>query len=201
MIGVAVQEVTPELAKQFDLPNSQGALVSQVNRDSPAARAGIQRGDDIVRYGGHDITDTSELRNLVAATAPGTQVPVVVIRNGKHETVNVTVGNLAAEAAAQPAHTGASELVKLGLRVQALTPELAGRYGLQADHGVVITDVQEGSAASFAGLQTGDLIVEADRKPVNDVSDLTNALANAKNQILLLISRKGTETYVVFALQ
>jgi serine protease Do len=202
MIGVVIQEVSPDLAKQFNLPNTRGALVSQVNPTSPAARAGLKSGDDIVRFDGHAIDATRDLRNLVAATAPGTKVPVEFIRDGQQETVTVTVGKLTSTvASATPNRSGAGELTKLGLRVQTLTPELANQYGLEEDHGVVITNVQEGSAASLADLQAGDIIVQADRKPVNSVAELENVVASAKSQILLLISRKGTSAYVVLQLQ
>lgn len=199
MMGVIIQEITTDLAKQFHLPNTRGALVSQVNPNSPAARAGIRSGDDIVRFNGHDITDTRDLRNLVASTAPGSQVPVQVIRDGRTQTLTVTVGKLGGAAAANATHGGggASELSKLGLHVQTLTPELAGQLGIQGQQGVVITNVQEGSPASLAGLQPGDVILQADRKPVTSVQELTSALGTGGNQVLLLVSRKGTDLYVV----
>jgi serine protease Do len=201
MIGVVIQEVTPDLQKQFQLPSTQGALVSQVNGDSPAAHAGIESGDDIVRYDAHAIENPDELRNLVAATTPGSRVPVEVIRDGRQQTISITVGELhSSVAAAIPSHAGADELAKLGMRVQTLTPELASQYELESDHGVVITSVEQGSPASLADLQSGDVIVQANRKPVNDVADLDNALARADSQILLLISRRGMNAYVVLEL-
>ncbi len=202
MIGVVIQEVSPDLAKQFNLPNTNGALVSQVNPNSPAARAGLKGGDEIVRFDGHSIGNTRDLRNLVAATAPGTKVPLEIIRDGQQERLTVTIGRLTSTvAAATPDRSGANELAKLGLRVQTLTPELANRYGLEEDQGVVITNIQEGSAASLADLQAGDIVVQANRKPVNSVAELENVVASAKNQILLLISRQGTSAYVVLQLQ
>lgn len=199
MIGVVIQEVTSELAGQFHLSSTRGALVSQVNRDSPAAQAGIRSGDVIVRFNGHEITDTRDLRNLVASATPGSRVPVEVMRDGRAETFTVTVGKLGGAAAtANPARGGgASELAELGLRVQTLTPELANQFGIPAERGVVITNVQEGSPASLADLQAGDVILQADRKTVASVQELTAALAGGGNQALLLVSRKGTQVYVV----
>jgi serine protease Do len=202
MIGVVIQELTPDLAKQFNLPDTNGALVSQVNPGSPAARAGLKSGDVIIRFNGHEVSDTRGLRNLVAATAPGTQVPVEAFRNGERQTFTLTVGKLSNVVAGVTPNrgSGAGELAKLGLRVQTLTPELANQYALQAERGVVIIEVQPGSPASLADLQAGDLIVQADRKPVNSAAELDSALANAKNQILLLVSREGTSAYVVLGL-
>ena len=116
----------------------------------------------------------------------------------------MTVGklsNVVASATTDRGGSGARDVGKLGLRVEALTSELANQYALQVDHGVIITEVQAGSPASLADLQPGDVIQQADRKPVTSVAELENAVAGAGEQMLLLISRKGTNAYVVVGLK
>ena len=201
MLGVVIQEISEDLAKQFHLSEARGALVSQVQPDSPAAKAGFKVGDVIVGYDGTRVQSTRELRNRVAASTPGTRVNVDIIRDGKPETLTAVIGTLSeklARAGAGPA--GASEkLAALGLRVQTLTPQRARRYGLETEKGVLITGVDGGSRAAMAGLQAGDLIAEADRQPVASVDELQDVLTKAKNKetVLLLIKRKGGSLFVV----
>ncbi len=199
-LGVVIQEVTPELAKQFGLSEPKGALVAQVNKGSPAEKAGIKVGDVIVHYDGRDVPDTRSLRNAVAATAPGTEVKIELLRHGKTESVTATIGKLEEETtAAAPSKEGQSQLARLGLTVQTLTPELAKQFNIEADKGVVITDVEAGSVASLANLGPGDVILEADRQPVSSVADLEHVLAKAKDKdnILLLVNHQGTTLFVV----
>jgi serine protease Do len=199
-LGVVIQDVTRDLAKQFGLSEAKGALVADVQKDSPAEKAGIKVGDVILRYDGRDVTDTRTLRNEVASTVPGTKVKIELLRNGKTETVTATVGTLEGEtAAALPSKEGQNELTKLGLTVQTLTPELAKQFNVETEHGVVITDVAAGSLASLANLQQGDVIQEADRQKVSSTDELEQVLAKAKDKdsILLLVNHQGTTVFVV----
>lgn len=201
LLGVVIQEVTSDLAKHFGLSDSKGALVAQVNKDSAADKANVKPGDIIVRYDGHEVQDTAHLRNMVATTKPGAEVKVGIMRSGKEETVTVTIGKQTPEAlaaAGSPEESGGA-LGKFGLSVQTLTPELAKQFGYENEKGVVITDVPEGSPASVADLQEGDLIVEANRQKVTSVDELQQAVAKAKNDdtLLLLIKRKSASLFVV----
>ncbi|MGE5220676.1 MAG: Do family serine endopeptidase [Chloroflexota bacterium] len=201
MLGVVIQEINEDLAKQFHLSEAKGALVAQVQQDSPAAKAGFKVGDVIVGYDGKKIDDTRHLRNLVAGTKPGAHVTIDVIRDGKKETLSATIGTLTekmAQTGAGPAE-GSDKLAELGLRLQALTPELARQYGLQNEKGVLITGVQGGSLAAAAGLQAGDLIAEVDRQPVTSIHELEDVLTKAKKKdtVLLLIKRNGGSLFVV----
>lgn len=201
MLGVVIQDVNEDLAKQFHLSEAKGALVSQVQPNSPAAKAGFKVGDVIVGYNGKTVQDTRQLRNLVAGTKPDTGVNVDIIRDGKQETLAATIGTLTeqtAQAGAGPAE-GSDKLAALGLRLQTLTPELARQYGLENEKGVLITGVEGGSLAAMAGLQAGDMIAEADRQPVTNVRELEDVLTKAKNQdtVLLLVKRKGGSLFVV----
>jgi serine protease Do len=202
-LGVIIQELTKDLAKQFGLSEPKGVLVSQVNKDSAAEKAGIKDGDVVVRYDGNDITGVRQLRNLVANTLPGTKVKIGILRNGKAETLTATIGNQPGETAAASAEAGASLLSKLGLIVQTLTPDLAKQLGVEAEKGVAITDVNESSVASLAGLQKGDVIVEADRQPVSGVDTLEQVLAKNKDkdQVLLRVKRPGGSLFVVLQMK
>ena len=158
----------------------------------------------IVRYDGKEVENTAHLRNMVAATAPGTEVKVGILRNGKEETLTLRVGTLTPQmtAEATPSEEGGA-LSKLGMSVQTLTPDLAKQFGIRGAEGAVITDVEEGGPASLAGLQPGDVIVEADRQKVASAGDLQEALDNAKDKdtVLMLIKRKGASLFVVIRMK
>lgn len=204
MLGVAIQDINEDLAKQFQLAQTKGALVAQVNKDSPAEKAGIKLRDVIVRYANSEVSDGRQLRNLVSTTAPGTRVAIEVVRNGKRETLTATIAALTTPAAsAESQSSGAESLAELGLRVEPLTPERARQYGLEGTKGVIITAVENGSPAAMAHLQAGDLIVEADRRLVTSVAELQNAIVQAKQngQVLLLIKRRGGSLFVVLRLK
>ena len=198
VLGVVVQDLDANLARSFHVSGTAGALVAQVNPNSPAAHAGIRSGDVITQFDGKDVADSSTLRNIVATTAPGRTVPVKVVRNGETRILRVTVGRMGAgsagTAAARP--TQAVKLAKLGLQVQTLTPELASRNHLDGEHGVLITGVQAGSVASMANLQPGDLIVQANHEAVTDVASLDRAIGSGSGALTLLVKRSGMSFFV-----
>ena len=200
-LGVIIQDISDELADQFKLADAKGALVAQVNKDSPADKAGLKTGDVIIKYRGKAVADTRELRNAVAATAPGTKADLVVVRDGKEKTFTVTVGKLTPETMAAAESGKASTLEKFGLTVQPLTSELADEFGYKDEKGVLITDVDPDSPAGAANLQRGDLIVEANRQAVTTVSDLRDALAKSKDSALLLVKRKDASLFVVLRIK
>jgi serine protease Do len=197
-LGVSIQEVTAPMAKSFGLDKRRGALVGEVTPDSPASRAGLQRGDIITALNGEDVPDSRELRLRVAALAPGTRVSLKVFREGHERELSVTLGELQGEArAANPAasHSGALR----GLSVDDLTPQVARQLGITAQaHGVVVVDVQPNTPASDAGIRRGDVIQEINQKPVGTVSEFDRAAAQAdqSGSALLLIDRGGHTFYV-----
>lgn len=203
VLGVSIQNVTKELAEQFKLSDAKGALIAQVSKDSAADKAGLKPGDVIVRYNGRGISDTGQLRNLVAATAPGSKADVVVVRDGKEKSFTVTIGKMSQETVAEekPGRRGESQLATLGLTLETLTPDLARQYDVDARKGVLITGVDDGSLAALSNLQAGDVIVEADHKPVSSVEELQSALSKDKEQILLLVTRKSGNLFLVFRLK
>jgi serine protease Do len=186
-LGVSIQEVTPALAKSFDLKEKKGALVAQVISGSPAEKAGIEQGDVIVEFDGKEVTDSKDLPRIVASTPIGKAVTIKLLRNGKALDRQVKVGEMEekVEVAKAPSHKS------LGITVQNLTPEIAKGLGLKKDTGVVVTRVEPGSPAADAGIQTGDVVQEVNRKPVKNMEDFVQKVEKAKGQdnILLLIQR------------
>jgi serine protease Do len=186
-LGVSIQEMTPELAKSFGLTDNKGALVAQVLTGSPAEKAGIEQGDVIVEFDGKAISESKDLPQVVASTPVGKSVNVKLLRNGKTLDRSVKVSEMEENVAVAnaPAHK------TLGITVQNLTPEMARRLRINTDTGVVVTGVEPGSPAANAGIQTGDVIREVNRKPVKDVDDLRQKVEQAKDQnnILLLVKR------------
>ncbi len=188
-LGVSIQKVTPELAKSFGLKEKKGALVAQVFSGSPAEKAGIEQGDVIVEFDGKVVADSIDLPRIVASTPVGKTVTIKLSRDGKVLDRQVKVGEM--EEAAGVAKTPSTQKT-LGITVQDLTPEISKGLGLKKDTGVVVTRVEPGSPAAEAGIQTGDVIQEVNRKPVNDAEDFVQKIEKAKDQEnVLLFLRRG----------
>src|SRR5262249_3352360 len=138
-LGINVQRITPDLAASMNLPSAQGALVSGVDAGSPAEKAGLKQGDVITSYNGKPVTDYNQLRNSVAATAPGTAVPLEVLRNGHTESLRATVGELSVKQEHAESPSERREGGKFGMTVEPLTPEIAEQVGVaRGTQGVVI---------------------------------------------------------------
>ncbi len=188
-LGVSIQEVTPELAKSLSLNEQEGALVAQVVSGGPAEKAGIEQGDVIVEFDGKKVADSKALPLIVATTPVGKNVTVKLLRDGKATDRQVKVGEME-EKGVKVSRAPASDK-SLGITVQNLTPEIAKQLGVKKDTGVVVTGVDPGSPAEEAGIQTGDVIQQVNRKPVKNVEDFIQKVETAKNQdhILLLLQR------------
>ena len=200
MLGVEVQNVTPDLAKSFGMSEAKGALVAEVNPGSPAEKAGIKRGDIIIEFNGHPIQEMNDLPRLVADTAPGTKASVKVLRDGKEKTFNVTVSELTEEQqATEGKEEGGGEQNRLGLVVKSITPELARHFHLRDTKGVLVEGVEQGSAAADAGIQPGDLVLEIDNQAINTVKDFETAVARLKKESYarLLMKRQGRTLYLM----
>ncbi|HEY2485672.1 MAG TPA: DegQ family serine endoprotease [Candidatus Binataceae bacterium] len=200
-LGVMIQEVTPELAESMDLKEARGALVAEVIKNSPAAIAGVKRGDVIIEFDGHPIKDRRELPLLVTRTPLGKTVTFKIVREKQEKDLvaNITESQEAELAAAEsrPKMTGTPS--SFGLRVQDLSPDLAHELGL--DSGVLISGVEPGSRGDEVGLQARDVILEVNRSPVKDVSSYQQALkAGGKGSIVLLLVKRGDST-LYFALK
>ena len=199
-LGVGIQEMTADLASQFGLSEPKGVLISQVSKDSPASRAGLERGDVILSYAGNKLHDSRQLRDLVAATIPGTSVVLEILRSGHPIMIVAQIGKQAQPKRGEtmPIDDGAKP-EQLGLSVLTLTPELASQLGVSVAKGVIITDVDEDGVGAEAGLEPRDVILEADRKPVAGVDELAHILAKVKDKhsVLLLLRREHTNLYLV----
>ncbi len=208
-LGVQVQRVTPDLAETLGMGEPKGALVTSVSPDSPAGKAGVKQGDIITRFGDRDIEQMRQLPRVVAATPIGRSVPMTLLRDGKPESVTVTVGELepqpqqvAAGSSGEPRPAAPVESRKvLGLTLAPLTPGLREAFSITPDiEGVVVTEVGESSPASERGIEAGDVIVEAGQEPVKTPDELNTRIQEAKDQgrktVLMLVSRDGDLRYV-----
>jgi len=197
-LGVMIQPVTQEIANSFGLEEAVGTLVADVLTGGPAEEAGFKRGDIIIEFDGQPIDGPNTLRNIVAQTEVGKVVDVVVIRDGKEQTITVKIGEQEAglEASRGPEPEAAEEA---GITVQELTPEIAGQLGYEDEQGVIISEVTPGSPAAEAGLRRGDLIKEVNRQTIRSVSDYRDAMKSVDDDegFLLLIRRGDNTVYVV----
>ncbi len=189
-LGVGIQGVTPELAKSFGLKESKGALVAQVFSGSPAEKAGVEQGDIILRFDGKEVSESKDLPRMVASTPVGKEVTIEISRSGKVLDRQVKLGEMA-EKEKTATSSAPSSHKSMGIMVQNITPEIAKGLGLKKETGVVVTGVEPGSPAANAGIQTGDVIREVNRKPVKDTDDFVQKLEKAKEQenVLLLLKR------------
>ena len=200
-LGVGIQEVSKDLAEKLGLDKAEGVAVTKVFDGSPAAKAGLKAGDVITHYDSQAVHDPRELSRIVAGTKVGKAVEVKLVRQGKPQTLKVSVG----EMEDQIAEVGGVEpqsKASLGMTVQPLTPELAEKLGLAGKNGLLISDVEPDGPAAEAGLRRGDVILEAGQKPVKSLQDfegLTRKLGPGDG-LLLLIQRRQASMFVVVKL-
>jgi len=195
-LGVAIQDLSPELAASLGVKEDAGALVADVMKDGPAASAGLRPGDVILEFGGSAIKDVPDLQKRVAAVEPGRAAPVTVMREKKTVTLSVKIGE-------QPTDDGmeaeAGDEI-LGLTVEPLTPEMAREHRLSARSGLLVTEVAPGSAGAAAGIQPGDAILEVNRRPVGDAVAFRQVIAGLKpgESVPVYLQRGGgANEYVV----
>lgn len=198
-LGVNIQEVTREFAKTLGLERPRGALVSGVVPGSAAEKAGIQVRDVILSFNGREILRSSDLPPLVGATPPGSRAEVEIFRDGRTRKLTVVVDELPAEGAEAAAVAGArgGAAGRLGITVEALTPEQRERLGLRRDEGVVISRVT--GAAARAGLRPGDIVLMVGRERVGTPAEFERLTRNVKpGDTVMLLVRRGEQT-VFFA--
>ncbi len=201
-LGVMIQDLTPTLAKEFKLKeNTKGVLVGDVTADSPAEKAGFKSGDVIVELDGKKVTDSRHLRLEVAETRPGTTVPVKILRDGDARTLDVTVKALpgSEELAQNTTHDKNDTGTLNGVTVDDLNRNAREQYKLPDNlKGVVVTDVQPGTAAAEAGLKPGDVIQEINRKGVKSADEAVRLTEHPSDKTTLLrVWRSGGSHYVV----
>jgi serine protease Do len=198
-LGVSIQRITPELAKQFNLKSENGVLVSDVTENGPAEKAGLKRGDVIVEYDGKKTDEPSQFRNMVANTAPGEEHTLKVSRDNEALALKVTIGELPSDM--QQAESGAYQNVLRGISVQDITPAIAKKLNLPGKvKGVIVSDVEEESAASGVLMQ-GDVIQEINRKRISSVKDFQEVASGIKKDenVLLLVYRGGSSLFITLS--
>ena len=209
-MGVAIQEITPALAKSFKLPEQRkGVLISDVNENGPSHAAGVKRGDVVVAFNGKEVQSVSQLRNLVARTMVGKDAQVKVLREGKEQLIAVKVAErpsdelLAKKEPSPPKDAGDTmklpDNVLASLRVQTLDNALMSQLNISTKMaGVVITSVEPGGQAEAAGLQRGDVIQEVNHEPIKTLGDYQKIAEKIKKDELavLLVNRQGNSLFV-----
>jgi serine protease Do len=192
-LGVSVQPVTSDLAESLGLKQVNGVIVSAVTPGSAADHAGLKRGDVIRSFNNQPVQDTNSLRNRVADVTPGTSATVIVVRDGAEKTLSVKLDEAEASKSAKAADsTDPEDKASLGVAVAPLTPELASRAGLAKDaQGVMIQQVNPDGRAADAGLQAGDVILEVNRQPVQDVNELRTAVRKSPDRPTLLLVHRA----------
>ncbi len=198
-LGVVIQSITPEIAESMNLKSTEGALVADVSPESPAEKAGIKRGDVIIKFNEHHIREFSDLSRLVGMTAPGSKVKITVLRDGKEQVLDVVLGELKDD---QPKKKESPSDKKLGITVSEITPELASKYNLDRTTGVIITDVSRNSKAWEAGFRPGDIILQINRKHIKSLKDFNEAISEAEKGklALFLVERGDTTLYIGYRL-
>jgi Do/DeqQ family serine protease len=205
-LGVQIQEVTSDIAASLDLKEVRGVIIGAVTPGSAGERAGLKQGDVITAVNGSAVNDVNGLRNRIASTAPGTDVTLTVVRDGREQQVRATLGEFV-QAAGRGGEQGGSDsggdgagaaTGKLGIRVQPLTPELTSELGLQAGaQGVLVAEVDPNGPAADAGIQRGDVVVQVNRQPIRSAAGLDEALGRSGSRpALLLINRRGTTVFL-----
>src|SRR5215471_191350 len=198
-VGIGITDVTPENVKFFHMDKAIGALVSQVEPDSPGAKAGLKVGDVITQVNGKKVDDAGQLQVVISQQRPGTKVELGIIRDGKSQTVPVTLEGLDAKRSdAKPGQEHGK--ARWGLGLMEIEPDVREQLQLPGNvHGVVVTNVQPGSPADNAGISRGDVIAEVNRKSVQSVGDVQRELGGvaAGQDALLLIWSHGGSSFVV----
>jgi serine protease Do len=200
-LGISMNDVTPDNSTFFNLPDATGAIVSQVTPDSPASRAGLKSGDVLRELNGKQIKNGGQLQVLVSQTAPGSEIKLGILRDGKPESLTLKVGEYKSDKqVAENEGDGSQKRGKLGLGVGDLTPDMRQQMNIPSQvKGAAVQSVRPDSPAEDAGLAPGDVIQEVDRKPVANAQEFANDVHRvpAGKDILLLVWSHGGASYRV----
>lgn len=201
-LGVLIQGITPELAKSFGLPEDQvGALIGDVVPNSPAAEAGLKRGDVIIGVDGKKVNKAAKLPSIIATMEPGREIEVEYIRKGKKEDIKVILGNKTA-ATKQAVGSAAGTPDKLGLVVRPLNNNEARELNIEPEKGVFVQRVEPGSAAENGNVRTGDVIYEINNDQIDSLKEYEDTVDDLRkgSVVRLLIYRKGGTIFLAFKL-
>jgi serine protease Do len=213
-LGVRIQRVTPDLADGLGLDRLRGALVADITPGGPAAGTGIARGDVVIEFNGQNVSDVRELPRLVAGTPIGTDVPVVVWRDGRAETFTVRIGDLeeAEDGGLLALNTNpgaeapADDVTVLGMRLAAITPSAREEYQLPAEiTGVLVLEVEGDSNAAQRGVRPGDVIREINREVVDSPNAVVSLIQGARRAgsrtVLALVETEGDSRFVALSVR
>ncbi|GMT47210.1 MAG: peptidase [bacterium] len=196
-LGVTVQKVTPEIAESFGLRDRQGALITDVTKDSPADRAGIQRGDIIVGYNGKKIENMHELPRLVASTPVGTGVNLKIFREGKELDLNVIIEKLG-----KGIETPELVIEKiLGLRTKTIPPAIAEQFGVRDGAAVLVLGVIDNSPAERQNIRKGDVILEVNHKRVTSTEEMASVIKKLDKGDAVLLHMKRNTGYIYVSIR
>ena len=199
VLGVTVQPVSSDIAASLGLKDANGVIVSGVQAESPAERAGLKQGDVIIKFNGASVSDSNSFRNRVAGTQPGTGIALTVLRNGREQELTATLGERTSNEAGEKG--GANNEAtggRLGVQVKPVTPELAAQLRLAADtKGLVVRGVDPEGVAAEAGIRQGDVILAFNRRAVTSSKGLRVRWNDASGRpALMLINRQGNNLFV-----
>lgn len=200
-LGVMIQPVTPEIESAMELDSRLGALVGDVFKGSPADKAGVERGDVIVKFDGDVVQNAGHLPRVVATRRPGTTVSLTVIRNGKEKKISMRLGEMPKDAGKSASPGMANEQEKtelLGMTAKDITSEDVTALGLTVKSGVVITQVVPGGPAGKAGVRKGDVVLQVNRKKIKGMKKYRSIISSVKKgeSVLMLLSRGGNTLIV-----
>jgi serine protease Do len=195
-LGVLIQKVTPDLAEGFGLKEPVGALVAKVIEDSPADKAGLKRGDIILSFDGQKIMEYSDLSRMAAKTKRGKKIVLEIIRDGNPQKISVNIGLYPKDD--ELALNNRPHSYRLGMKVEDIPADIENYMNKNIPGGVIVSEIEPGGPAQGAGLRTGDVILELNRQPINNITDYGAALQKLKadETVLLLILRDDTTKFV-----
>jgi serine protease Do len=198
---VSIQPLTPELAKSFGARDTKGVLISDVVPDSPASKSGLRSGDVLLEFNGKKVEAPADLQRAVGLSSPNQDAKVRVLRDQSERTVEIKIGEAPDERAEARTGNGTRGRTTLGLDVRPVTPEIARQLNLPSPEGVVVARVEDGSPASEAGVQRGDVIREINRQRVRTMGDFERLTKDTKegDRLTVLLQRGQMSLYVAFS--
>lgn len=178
-LGVAIQDISPEIAEYYGIEDKKGVLVTEIFEGDPADNAGIEAKDIIISVNGQNVETTRDLTRMIAAIGVGDKADVTILRNGTKKKFSVKIAKRKDERLASGTFRQDNKN-DLGIQVSELTPEISRQFNIKQAQGIIVTNVESGSKGSKAGIMTGDIIKEINHEPVKNISDYADAVEKVK---------------------